>query len=88
MPAWNKNSLRCALQLVPSCRETLDQGHNGYATAAADLMKSVTGLHPEMTALYVESARGQYRGRAARRVAAALVLEIEAAYALTLFLVG
>jgi uncharacterized membrane protein YccC len=67
---------------------TLDQGENGYATAAADLMKSVTGLHPEMTALYFESAQGQYRGRAVRRVAAALVLEIEAAYALTLFLSG
>jgi uncharacterized membrane protein YccC len=69
-------------------QKTLDQGHSGYATAAADLMKSITGLHPEITALYVESARGQYRGRAARRLAAALVLEIEAAYALTFFRSG
>ena len=69
-------------------QRTLDQGESEYATVAADLMKSVTGLHPEMTALYFESAQGHYQGRAARRVAAALVLEIEAAYALTVISPG
>jgi uncharacterized membrane protein YccC len=48
----------------------------------AELMRRLTGLHPEITALYLESARGQQRGQAARKLVTALAMEIEAVYAL------
>lgn len=58
--------------------------HGGAVSAptTAELMRRLTGFHPEITALYLESARGQQRGQAARKLVTALAMEIEAVYAL------
>jgi uncharacterized membrane protein YccC len=58
------------------------QGDGASAPETASLMRRLTGCHPEITALYLESARGRQRGQAARKLVTALVVEIEAAYAL------
>jgi uncharacterized membrane protein YccC len=79
-----KQKLAAALAAVTAFALKALQGETVSATATADLMRLVTGLRPEITALYAESTRGQHRGQAARMLAAALVMEVEAAYALTL----
>jgi uncharacterized membrane protein YccC len=79
-----KQKLAAALAAVTAFALKALQGETVSATATADLMRLVTGLRPEITALYLESTRGQHRGQAARTLAAALVMEVEAAYALTL----
>jgi uncharacterized membrane protein YccC len=62
----------------------LEALHGGAVSAptTAELMGRLTALHPEITALYLESARGRQRGQAARKLVTALVMEIEAVYAL------
>jgi uncharacterized membrane protein YccC len=52
------------------------------APTTAELMRRLTGFHPEITALYLESARGRQRGQAVRKLVTALVMEIKAVYAL------
>jgi uncharacterized membrane protein YccC len=79
-----KQKLAAARAAVTAFALKALQGETVSATATADLMRLVTGLRPEITALYLESTRGQHRGQAARTLAAALVMKVEAAYALTL----
>jgi uncharacterized membrane protein YccC len=79
-----KQKLAAARAAVTAFALKAMRGETVSATATADLMRLVTGLRPEITALYLESTRGQHRGQAARTLAATLVMEVEAAYALTL----
>jgi uncharacterized membrane protein YccC len=60
------------------------QGDRASASATADLMRRLTTLHPEVTAVYLESARGLHRAQSVRKLVTALVVEIEAVYALGL----
>ena len=79
-----KQKLAAARAAVTAFALKALQGETVSATATADLMRLVTGLRPEIAALYLESTRGRHREQAARTLAAALVMEVEAAYALTL----
>src|SRR5712672_46515 len=49
---------------------------------SANLLHEITALHPDITALFVESSNGGARAAAARSVAVALVAEVRAAGAL------
>jgi uncharacterized membrane protein YccC len=57
-----------------------DEGPN--TTTAAEILRDIAGLRPEMTTLATESSSGPARGAAARTAAVALVAELHAARAL------
>ena len=60
------------------------RGEAAPATNLANLLREITALHPEITALPAESSDGGARGAAARSAAVALVAEVGAARALSL----
>ena len=58
------------------------RGDNADPIQTADLLREITALHPDITALVAESSDGLARGAAARSAAVALVAEVSAAGAL------
>jgi uncharacterized membrane protein YccC len=59
------------------------RGESAHPIHSANLLREITALHPDITALNVESSDGGARGAAARSVAVALVAEVSAAVALS-----
>jgi uncharacterized membrane protein YccC len=58
------------------------RGETADPIQPANLLREITALHPDITALVVESSGGGARGAAARSAAVALVAEVSAAGAL------
>jgi uncharacterized membrane protein YccC len=58
------------------------RGESAGPIQSATLLREITALHPDITALVAESSRGGARGAAARSAAVALVAEVRAATAL------
>ena len=58
------------------------RGESADPTQSANLLREITALHPDITALASESSDGGARGAAARSAAVALVAEVAAAGAL------
>jgi uncharacterized membrane protein YccC len=58
------------------------RGESADPIQSADLLREITTLHPDVTALVAESSGGAARGAAARSAAVALVGEVSAASAL------
>src|SRR5216684_2396216 len=58
------------------------RGESAHPIQSADLLREITTLHPDITALVAESSSGWARAAAARSAAVALVAEISAAGAL------
>jgi uncharacterized membrane protein YccC len=58
------------------------RGERADPIQAANLLREITALHPNITALVAESSGGWARGAAARSAAVALVAEVSAASAL------
>jgi uncharacterized membrane protein YccC len=58
------------------------RGESADPIQSANLLREITALHPDMTALAAESRGGGARGAAARSAAVALVAEVSAAGAL------
>jgi uncharacterized membrane protein YccC len=59
------------------------RGERAHPIRVANLLREITALHPDMTALIVESSDGRARAAAARSAAVALVAEVSAAGALS-----
>ena len=55
---------------------------SAHPIQSANLLREITALHPDITALVAESSSGGARGAAARSAAVALVAEVSAAGAL------
>jgi uncharacterized membrane protein YccC len=60
------------------------RGESADPIQSANLLREITALHPDITALAAESSDGGARGAAARSAAVALVAEVSAAGALAL----
>jgi uncharacterized membrane protein YccC len=58
------------------------RGESAHPIQSAALLREITALHPDITALVAESSGGGARGAAARSAAVALVAEVSAAGAL------
>jgi uncharacterized membrane protein YccC len=58
------------------------RGESADPIQSANLLREITALHPNITALVAESSGGRSRGAAARSAAVALVAEVSAAGAL------
>jgi uncharacterized membrane protein YccC len=58
------------------------RGERADPIQSADLLREITALHPDITALVAESSDGGARGAAARSASVALVAEVSAAGAL------
>src|ERR1700687_5723085 len=58
------------------------RGESAHPIQSAALLREITALHPDITALVAESSGGGARGAAARTAAVALVAEVSAAGAL------
>jgi uncharacterized membrane protein YccC len=58
------------------------RGESAQPIQSANLLREITALHPDITALVAESSVGGARGAAARSAAVALVAEVSAAGAL------
>jgi uncharacterized membrane protein YccC len=58
------------------------RGESADPIQSANLLREITALHPDITALVIESISGRARGAAARSAAVALVAEVSAADAL------
>jgi hypothetical protein len=58
------------------------RGESADPVQSANLLREITALHPDITALFAESSGGGARGAAARSAAVALVAEVSAAGAL------
>jgi uncharacterized membrane protein YccC len=58
------------------------RGESADPIHSANLLREITGFHPDITALVIESSAGWARGAAARTAAVALVAEVSAAGAL------
>jgi uncharacterized membrane protein YccC len=58
------------------------RGESADPIQSANLLREITALHPDITALVAESSGGWARGAAARSAAVALVAEVNAARAL------
>jgi uncharacterized membrane protein YccC len=58
------------------------RGENADPIRSADLLREITALHPDISALVIESSAGSARGAAARIAAVALVAEVSAANAM------
>jgi hypothetical protein len=58
------------------------RGESADPIQSASLLREITALHPDITALFVESSGGGARAAAARSAAVALVAEVSAAGAL------
>jgi uncharacterized membrane protein YccC len=74
--------LTLAQQRVRAFVHTILRGDSADPIQSATLLREITALHPEMTALVAESSDGGARGAAARSAAVALVAELSAANAL------
>jgi uncharacterized membrane protein YccC len=59
------------------------RGESADPIQSANLLREITALHPDISALVIESSAGWARGAAGRTAAAALVAEASAAGALT-----
>jgi uncharacterized membrane protein YccC len=59
------------------------RGESADPIRSADLLREITAIHPDITALFAESSGGGARAAAARSAAVALVAEVSAAGALT-----
>jgi uncharacterized membrane protein YccC len=59
------------------------RGESAHPIQLANLLREITALHPDITALAIESSDGGARGAAARSAAVALVAEVSAAGALS-----
>ena len=59
------------------------RGESADPLQSANLLREITALHPDISALVIESSAGWARGAAGRTAAAALVAEASAAGALT-----
>jgi uncharacterized membrane protein YccC len=59
------------------------RGESAHPIESANLLREITALHPDITALVAESSDGGARGAAARSAAVALVAEVRAAGALS-----
>jgi uncharacterized membrane protein YccC len=57
-------------------------GESADPIQSASLLREITALHPDITALFAESSGGGWRAAAARSAAVALVVEVSAAGAL------
>jgi uncharacterized membrane protein YccC len=58
------------------------RGESGDPIQSANLLREITALHPDISALVIESSAGSARGAAGRTAAVALVAEVSAAGAL------
>src|SRR6266849_9103632 len=58
------------------------RGESADPIQSASLLREITALHPDITALFAESSGGRARAAAARSAAVALVVEVSAAGAL------
>ena len=64
------------------------RGESADPIQSANLLREITALHPDISALVIESSAGWARGAAGRTAAVALVAEVSAAGALTSLPVG
>jgi uncharacterized membrane protein YccC len=77
------DNLAAAQQQVHAFALAVLRGERLHPIGLANLLREITALHPDMTALIVESSDGRARGAAARTAAVALVAELSAARALS-----
>ena len=75
--------LRAAHQRVRVFALAVLRGQSAHPTHSANLLREITALHPDITALVAESSDGGARVSAARSAAVALVAEVRAAGALS-----
>jgi uncharacterized membrane protein YccC len=75
--------LRAAHQRVGVFALAVLRSQNAHPTHAANLLREITALHPDITALVAESSDGGARVSAARNASVALVAEVSAAGALS-----
>jgi len=76
------DKLAAAQQRVRAFALTILRGRRAEPIEAANLLRKITALHPDITALATESSDGATRDMAARSVAVALVAEVRATCAL------
>src|SRR6202048_1193827 len=74
--------LTAAHQRVRAFALAILRGESAHPIQSANLLREITALHPDITALVAESSGGGARVAAARSAAVALVAEISAASAL------
>jgi uncharacterized membrane protein YccC len=74
--------LTAAQQRVRAFARAILRGESAHPIQPANLLREITALRPDITALVAESSGGGARGAAARSVAVALVAEVSAAGAL------
>jgi uncharacterized membrane protein YccC len=74
--------LMAAHRRVRAFAVTILCGESADPIQSANLLREITALHPDITALTSESSDGRARGAAARSAAVALVAEVSAAGAL------
>jgi uncharacterized membrane protein YccC len=74
--------LVAALRRVRAFALAILRGETADPIQSANLLREITALHPDITALAAESSGGGARGAAARSAAVALVAEVSAAGAL------
>jgi uncharacterized membrane protein YccC len=77
------DKLAAAQQRVRAFALAILRGERAQPVHVANLLREITALRPDITALTVESANGRARGAAARSAAVALVAEVSAAGALS-----
>jgi uncharacterized membrane protein YccC len=75
--------LTAAHQRVRAFALAVLRGQSAHPIHSANLLREITALHPDITALAAESSDGGARGAAARSAAVALVAEVSAARALS-----
>jgi uncharacterized membrane protein YccC len=76
------DKLAAAQQRVRAFALTILRGRRAEPIVSANLLRTITALHPDITALAAESSDGSTRDMAARSAAVALVAEARAASAL------
>jgi Fusaric acid resistance protein family len=76
------DKLAAAQQRVRAFALTILRGRRAEPTELANLLRTITALHPDITALAAESSNGSTRDMAARSAAVALVAEACAANSL------
>jgi uncharacterized membrane protein YccC len=74
--------LTAAHRRVRAFARAILRGESADPIQSANLLREITALHPDITALVAESSGGGARGAAARSAAVALVAEVSAAGAL------
>ncbi len=77
------DKLAAAQQRVRAFALAILRGEKAHPIQSANLLREITALHPDITALAVESSDGGARATAARSAAVALVAEVSAAGALS-----